>query len=601
MKLINTYCGYAAYEQGINVKQYEFTARSFTDDDIEIKITHCGICATDTSIINGDWGPTKFPIIPGHEIIGKVVYVGKNVDSKKYALGKRVGVGAQCNCCQKCDDCLNSKENLCRKMVATYHGKERDGSITQGGYCNYYRCNHKFVFLIPDALSSESAAPLMCAGITVYSPLVKFQASVGTNVGVIGIGGLGHLALQFANKMGCTVTAISSSEKKKNDAFQFGAKYFLNTSEKNNYKKFYGKFDIILNTAAFGEDTDWAELFRLLKADGTFVMLGVAVTPLLVNGLLLISRQVSITGSSIGSPKIIEEMLQYVVVHNIQAKIEKFAMKDCNRALKKMKYGGGGNYRIVLCNEEEINDKNITLDMKIFKYNFILILIFCLLNVTSKKFYSRRLLEKKGKTSQNSKRENLYLAHSNSTITSNKIINPTSTSVKTHDLQELKVKSKNSHFYTGLFTDVLPMTAFNDSFIATKTVTVTSTAEIPMETKFMTSLSRRNRFSSKTTIETFTTITIPELTYTRPAETIEKVIFEPTKVVKILVDGTNTITVAQTSFNIITQLTTLEETIITMSEVMGTSILNRPKANRVIETSTLTFSFTRTTTAASSA
>ncbi|KAH9182709.1 hypothetical protein AeNC1_015312, partial [Aphanomyces euteiches] len=212
----------SCFEPGLDVKPHEYEARPFDEEyGVEIKVTHCGICGSDLHTITGGWGPIKYPLVVGHEIIGHVTRVGSKVDANKYAIGARVGVGAQCGSCLDCSQCGRDRENLCSNgMIGTYNSKTPEGYTTQGGYADYYRCHYKFVVPIPDALSSESAAPMMCAGVTTYSPLKTHGAGPGKKVGVVGIGGLGHLGIQWAVALGADVTALSSSDKKEKECKQ---------------------------------------------------------------------------------------------------------------------------------------------------------------------------------------------------------------------------------------------------------------------------------------------------------------------------------------------------------------------------------------------
>ncbi|OQR82457.1 NADP-dependent alcohol dehydrogenase 6, partial [Thraustotheca clavata] len=229
----NIYHGQAAFEPGLDVKPHTYDAKPFDEEyDVEIKVTHCGICGSDLHTISGGWGEIKYPLVVGHEIVGHVVRLGSKVDATKYAIGTRVGVGAQCGSCLNCNLCHQHYEQVCGESLLTYNGPTVDGYITQGGYADYYRCNAHFVIPIPDELPSEIAAPMMCGGITTYSPLKTHGAGPGKKVGIIGIGGLGHLGIQWAVALGAEVTAISSSNRKeKLCKEQLGAHHFLNTND----------------------------------------------------------------------------------------------------------------------------------------------------------------------------------------------------------------------------------------------------------------------------------------------------------------------------------------------------------------------------------
>ncbi|KAI8910491.1 chaperonin 10-like protein [Gorgonomyces haynaldii] len=345
----NGYAAFAAGEEALDLKPHAYPARSFGPNDVEIKIICTSICGSDVHTIMGHWGPITYPQVVGHEIIGHVVKIGENVDAKKYAIGTRVGVGAQCGSCHSCKYCDAGKEPLCNGNIFTYNTKLPDGYITQGGYADFYRCDSAFVFPIPEHLDSALAAPLMCAGITVYAPLKRHGAGVGKKVGIIGIGGLGHLALQFAVAMGAEVTAISTSNRKEKEAKELlGAHHFLNSKDQEAMAKAALSFDLVI-CCAFGNDTNWGQLLSLVEKDGTFVMLALPEKPLTIHAFSLVASQVKMTGSLIGSPEEIEEMLEFASKHDVKPIVEKRPMTDAAAAIKKMHHEGA-RYRIVLEN-----------------------------------------------------------------------------------------------------------------------------------------------------------------------------------------------------------------------------------------------------------
>ena len=344
---IETYHGYAALEPGLDVKPIDYPAKPWTEKDVEIKITHCGICGSDLHTITGGWGKIQYPQVVGHEIIGHVVRIGSQVDPVKYQVGPRVGVGAQCGSCSQCRYCSGKKENLCDKGIFTYNSKD-NGYTTQGGYANYYRCSSEFVVPIPQGLSSEVAAPLMCAGITTYAPLKRYNIGPNHQVAVIGIGGLGHLGIQWAVALGAQVTAISSSDKKRELALkELGAHDYINSSDPEQLKG--RKFDLVLCTA-FGTDSDWTTLLSLVDKEGTFVMVALPEKPMSLGAGALIRSQVSLAGSIIGAPSMIEEMLDFAVKKNVKPIVEVMPMEKAAEALDKM-HNGGARFRIVLENK----------------------------------------------------------------------------------------------------------------------------------------------------------------------------------------------------------------------------------------------------------
>ncbi|KAI8807126.1 chaperonin 10-like protein [Cladochytrium replicatum] len=341
--------GMAAYEPGVDVKPWTYPARAFGEEDIEIKISHCGICGSDIHTITGGWGTIKYPQVVGHEIVGHITRIGSKVDSKKYAVGTRVGVGAQCGSCGDCSECSDHAENLCTKgWVGTYNGKLKDGYITQGGYSDFFRCNNKFVVPIPEQISSETAAPLMCAGITTYAPLRRYNAGPGKKVGVVGIGGLGHLGLQWSHALGAETTAISSSARKAEAAKKLGAEKYLNSSDPEDLKRFNKYFDIILCTS-FGVDTDWNALLNLLAVRGTFILVALPEEPLKIKPGMIINGHRSITGSIIGSPSEIEEMLAFAVEKGVRPVVEVVPMAKAAEGVSKL-HKGKAHFRVVLEN-----------------------------------------------------------------------------------------------------------------------------------------------------------------------------------------------------------------------------------------------------------
>ncbi|ETV70735.1 hypothetical protein H257_13827 [Aphanomyces astaci] len=352
---IDTYTGQAAFVPGFDLKPHSFTPKPFDEDfDVEIRVTHCGICGSDLHTVSGGWGPIPYPMVVGHEIIGHVVRVGRLVDPAKFALGTRVGVGAQCASCLDCSACGRDREQLCPDMKWTYNSTMDlpNGAkyVTQGGYADYYRCHHKFAFVIPDGLTSESAAPMMCAGVTTYSPLKKFGVGPGMNVGVLGIGGLGHLGIQWAVAMGATVSALSSSGKKERECRDLlGAHKYVNYSDPAQVAAASQSLDVILCTS-YSDKTDWNMLLGLVATEGKFVLVGLPEVPISFHAFSIVPREISFVGSVIGSPADIEDMLQFAVDKNVNSIVEVMAMKDAAAAMQKV-HDGQARFRIVLKNE----------------------------------------------------------------------------------------------------------------------------------------------------------------------------------------------------------------------------------------------------------
>lgn len=328
--------GFACHNPRQPLQDFSYEAGALGDNDIEIAVTHCGICHSDIHLIDNDWGISSYPFIPGHEIIGTVAAVGSKVTD--FTVGSRVGLGWQANSCGKCDFCTAGLENLCGRNQPTCVGRH-------GGYAEKVRANQRFVFAIPDALDSAQAAPLLCGGVTVYAPLHNHNIGAGAKVGIVGIGGLGHLALQFGHARGCIVTAISSNASKEAEARSFGADTFLLNNDAKALRAATGSFDFIMITAS--ADVDVPALLALLKPRGKLCVLGALPSPLQIPAFALIGGEKSVVGSPIGSPAVIRAMLADAAKHGVAAKIETMPMSSVNAALDKVR-AGQARYRLVL-------------------------------------------------------------------------------------------------------------------------------------------------------------------------------------------------------------------------------------------------------------
>ncbi len=330
---------YAAKSACAPLEIFQYDEKKLEDFDIEIEITHCGICHSDVHLIDNDWQISEYPLVPGHEIVGKVAKLGTKV--KHLGAGDRVGVGWQCSSCHTCEFCLRGDENLCAENQATcLHG--------YGGFAERIIVDSRFAFVIPDSLDSENAAPLLCGGITVYSPLKEFQVQAHHKVGVIGIGGLGHLALQYASKMGCEVTAFSSQADKEAEAKAFGAHHFVNSTDPEALESKAASFDFIINTAH--ANLDWNSYINTLRPDGTLCFVGVPSEPLQLPIFLLLAGRKRIVASPIGSPSRIQEMLGFSARQNIVAQTELVKMSEVNAALDRVR-SNQAKYRVVLENQ----------------------------------------------------------------------------------------------------------------------------------------------------------------------------------------------------------------------------------------------------------
>jgi alcohol/geraniol dehydrogenase (NADP+) len=330
--------GLAAHAAGAELLPFRYDPGELGMHEVEIGITHCGICRSDIHLISNDWGMSQYPFIPGHEIIGTVTAVGSQVNSLK--AGERVGLGWQSNSCGTCEWCTKGLENLCAQSEATCVHRH-------GGYANRVRANARFVARIPDLLQSEQAAPLLCGGITVYNPMRDRSINPSSRVGIVGIGGLGHLAIQFARVFGAEVTAFSSSAAKEEEARALGAHRFVNTRESKAMKEVAGTLDFILNTA--NADQDWGVYLQALRPTGTLCFVGVPPSPVSLHAFPLIAGIRTVTGSPIGSPSRIREMLDVAARHGVKATTEAFPMAKANDAVEKVKKNKV-RYRAVLAN-----------------------------------------------------------------------------------------------------------------------------------------------------------------------------------------------------------------------------------------------------------
>lgn len=330
--------GLAVHAAGAHLLPYKYEAGELGHDQVEVRISHCGICHSDVHLVDNDWGISKYPFIPGHEIVGTVTAIGRDVRSR--TVGERVGIGWQADSCGICEWCRQGEEQLCAKAQPTCVGRN-------GGYADSIRVNARFAVAVPGGLESENVAPLLCAGITVYSPLRNFGVRPFSRVGVIGIGGLGHLGLQFARAFGAEVTAFSTSKDKADEARQLGAHHFVNTRETGAIKKVAGCFDLLLSTA--NADQDWPSYVNALRPKGALVFLGVPQSPVSLPVFPLIAGQRAVAGSPTGSPRDLEEMLDVAARHNVKAVTERFPMSKANEAIAKVKKNQV-RYRAVLAN-----------------------------------------------------------------------------------------------------------------------------------------------------------------------------------------------------------------------------------------------------------
>ena len=312
--------------------------------DVLIDIKFAGICHSDIHTVRGDWGPQQYPLVPGHEIAGVVTQVGAKVT--RHAVGDRVGVGCMVNSCKDCENCLKGEEQYCLKgNVGTYGAVDRDGTITQGGYSTHVVVTEDFVVRIPEALKLDVAAPLLCAGITTFSPLHHWGAGPGKKVAVVGLGGLGHMGVKIAHAMGAEVTVLSQSLKKQEDGLKLGADHYYATSDESTFSDLAGTFDLIINTVS--ASIDISSYLQLLKLDGALVNVGAPAEPLPVNAFALIGGRRSFAGSMIGGIRETQEMLDFCAEHGIGAEIEVIPAEKINEAYERV-LASDVRYRFVI-------------------------------------------------------------------------------------------------------------------------------------------------------------------------------------------------------------------------------------------------------------
>lgn len=315
----------AALEKGAPLQPFSFQAAPLKAFDCAIKVMACGICHSDIHMIHDDWDISRYPLVPGHEVIGEVVEVGSQVTHLK--TGDRVGVGWQQGACMQCRDCLKGHQNLC---------DQAEGLIVSGygGFADYMVVDSRFAFLLPEGISTESAGPILCGGVTVYAGLRNAGMGSGQEIGVIGIGGLGHLAVQFASRMGNRVTVFTTSADKAEFATQLGAHEAILVPAGGSPPLPVNRLNIIINTA--NQALDWLGYVNYLDSNGTFVFVGMPSEPLTIPVTPLTSKQRRIMGSEIGSPAMITEMLDVVEKFGIQPMVELFPLAQANEALQRV-------------------------------------------------------------------------------------------------------------------------------------------------------------------------------------------------------------------------------------------------------------------------
>lgn len=325
---------YAAQNATTPLAPYNFERRNPGPHDVEIDITHCGVCHTDIHFVKNDWGMSLYPMVPGHEIVGRVKSVGSHV--KKFKAGDAVGVGCLVDTCRECDYCKEALEQYCQGgMVLTYSGIEKDGkTVTQGGYSNKIVVDENYVLKVSEKLNPAAAAPLLCAGITTYSPLRHWKVGKGHKIGIVGLGGLGHMAIKFAVAFGAEVTVLSTHAAKKADALKMGAHNFIVTTDPEQAKSVANSFHFILNTLSAPHDYNL--YISMLKVGGTLICVGLPVEPITVPAFNIVFTRKCIAGSLIGGIAETQEMLDFCAEHNIVSDIEVIPIQKINEAYERM-------------------------------------------------------------------------------------------------------------------------------------------------------------------------------------------------------------------------------------------------------------------------
>ncbi len=327
---------YAAQSAGELLEPFEYDPGLLNDEDVEIQVEYCGICHSDLSMLNNEWGITQYPFVPGHEVVGTVEAIGDRVTTVR--MGQRVGLGWFSQSCMHCEWCMTGNHNLCLTAEQTIVGRH-------GGFADKVRAHEEWVIPLPESVDASKAGPLFCGGLTVFNPIVQFDIKPTDRVGVIGIGGLGHMALRFLHAWGCDVTAFSSNPAKEAEARELGANHVVNSRDPKALEAMTGTLDMIISTVS--ADLDWGLYISALRQKGRLHFVGVVPSAIQAYAFPLIAGQKSLSGSPLGSPATAARMLEFVARHGIEPVTETFAFSEVNQALAHLE-SGKARYRIVL-------------------------------------------------------------------------------------------------------------------------------------------------------------------------------------------------------------------------------------------------------------
>ncbi|MFK7977445.1 MAG: NAD(P)-dependent alcohol dehydrogenase [Halioglobus sp.] len=327
---------YAAMAAEATLEPYEFEFGPLADNAVEVDVQYCGLCSSDVSMINNSWGRTTYPLVPGHEVIGTVAAVGSQV--KRVAVGDQVGLGWHADYCMECHTCMSGDHNLCASAAPTIIGRH-------GGFAEKVRANAASVVKLPQGADPKTAGPLFCGGITVFNPLLEYNVKPTDKVAVIGIGGLGHLAIKFLRAWGCEVTAFTSTDAKRAEAIEMGAVATINSTSSADIEAHANEFDLVLSTV--GVNLDWTTILTTLRPKGRLHLVGITVEPMAIGVMSLLRHQKAVSASPVGSPAAIATMLEFAAQHDIQPQIEMYPASQINDAIERLE-SGKARYRVVI-------------------------------------------------------------------------------------------------------------------------------------------------------------------------------------------------------------------------------------------------------------